>query len=241
MTISMETTHIAAKTGPDLSGLFAGFRFRVCETDDDARRSLDIRRRVYVEEKGLSVAVPDRYDEHSWLLLAEEVRTGRAVATMRVTSRAAGPLECEHSFVLPASLRSPDVVEASRFAILPEFRRDKNGSPAVSVGLFKTVALFVERVVGAKRWVLCSKAERVHTYTFLHFRQTGVRAPYTALDGTMHEILVQDLRHGYEPYRGDFAMWDFFFAQDSPEISVPVVPPPLGLGTAVTAPFRAIA
>lgn len=241
MTISMETTHIATKTGPDLSGLFAGFRFRVCETDEDARRSLDIRRRVYVEEKGLSVPVPDRYDEHSWLLLAEEADTGRAVATMRVTSRAVGPLECEHSFVLPASLRSPDVVEASRFAILPEFRRDNGGSPAVSIGLFKTVALFVERVVGAKRWVLCSKAERVHTYTFLHFRQTGVRAPYTALDGTMHEILVQDLRHGYEPYRGDFAMWDFFFVQDSPEIVVPAAPPPLGLGTAVTAPFRAIA
>ena len=103
----------------------------------------------------------------------------------------------------------------------------RSRSPAVSIGLFKTVALFVDRVVGAKRWLLCSKAERVHTYTFLRFRPTGVRAPYTALDGAMHEILVQDLRHGYEPYT-DFEMYDFFFRVESPEISLPAVPPALG-------------
>lgn len=240
MATSMQIARATGKLALDLSDLLTGFRFRVCQTEEDARRSLEIRRQVYVGERGLSVDVPDLYDRHSWLLMAEEVATGAAVATMRVTTRAAGPLECEHSFLLPASLRSPDVVEASRFAILPAFRQSKGRSPAVSIGLFKTVALFVDRVVGAKRWLLCSKAERVHTYTFLRFRPTGVRAPYTALDGAMHEILVQDLRHGYEPYT-DFEMYDFFFRVDSPEISLPTVPPALGLGTGTVAPLRASA
>ena len=240
MAASMQITPITTNIGLDLRGLFEGYRFRVCETEQDARRSLEVRRRVYVDEKGLSIDVPDVYDRHSWLLLAEDVETGAAIGTMRLTSRAGGPLECEHSFLLPAALRSPDVAEASRFAILPSHRQGTGRSPAVSIGLFKTVALFVDRVVGAKRWLLCSKAERVHTYTFLRFRQTGVRAPYTALDGTMHEILVQDLRHGYEPYT-DFPMHDFFFQVDSPEILLPAVPPPLGLGTTAASELKATA
>jgi hypothetical protein len=221
----------------DLSSLLAKYRFRVCDTEEDAERALEIRRRVYVEEKGVKVRVPDTYDRHSWLLLAEDVETGEAVGTMRITSRAAGPLECEHSFVLPISLRSTDVVEISRFAILPEHRKGNGRSAGVSIGLFKLVALFVERVVGAKRMVLCSKAERVQTYTFLQFRQTGVRAPYTALDGAMHEILVMDLRHGYDPYNSSFELYDFFFRTDSPEIVLPATPPPLGLGTTAASPL----
>jgi len=239
MAISMQIVPASmSRAQLDLRNLLHGYRFRVCGTEEDARRSLAIRRRVYVEEKGVAVEVPDAYDRHSWMMIAEEAETGEAVATMRITTRAAGPLECEHSFVLPGSLRAPDVVEISRFAILRQHRQCKGRSPGVSIGLFKLVGLFVDRVVGAKRMVLCSKEERVQTYRFLRFRPTGVRAPYTALDGAMHEILVMDLRHGYEPY-SDFEMYEFFFAVDSPEISLPSVPPPLGLGT--TSPTRLVA
>jgi N-acyl-L-homoserine lactone synthetase len=241
MAISMQITPgNLTKAQLDLLAVLEGYRFRVCETEAEVERSLAIRRRVYVEEKGVQVDVPDAYDRHSWLLIAEEVESGEAVATMRVTARAAGPLECEHSFVLPASLRAPDVVEISRFAILPEHRQGKGRSPGVSLGLFKAVILFAQRVVGAKRVVVCSKAERVQTYTFLCFRSTGVRAPYTALDGTMHEILVMDLRHGFDPY-GDHEMFEFFINVDSPQIVLPAVPPRLGLGTAGLAPMLASA
>lgn len=242
MAISMQITPASmTKAQIDLRGLLDGYRFLVCDTAEDAQRAQEIRRRVYVEERGLQVDVPDAYDRHSWLVLAERAETGEAVGTIRVTARAAGPLECEHSFVLPSSLRSPDVVEISRFAILPEHRQGKGRSPGVSIGLFKAVALFVERVVGAKRMVLCSKAERVQTYMFLQFRPTGVRAPYTVLDGAMHEILVLDMRHGYEPYGDDFELFDFFFRVNSPEISLPAIPPPLGLGTTIDLPLRATA
>jgi N-acyl-L-homoserine lactone synthetase len=231
MAISMQIAPVSmSKAQIELRDLLNGYRFRVCETEEDARRSLAVRRRVYVEEKGIDVEVPDAYDRHSWLLIAEDAETGEAVATMRVTTRAAGPLECEHSFVLPGSLRGPDVVELSRFAILPEHRQGKGRSPSVSIGLFKAVIHFAQRVIGAKRVVLCSKAERVQTYTWLCFRPTGVRAPYTALDGAMHEILVMDLRHGFEPY-GNHEMFQFFIEADSPQISLPAAPPPLGLGT----------
>jgi hypothetical protein len=233
---------MAASNQIQLGDILQGYRFRVCETDEDARRSLAIRRQVYVEEKGVKVEVPDAYDRHSWLLIAEDAETGEAVGTMRITARAAGPLECEHSFILPNVLRGPDVLELSRFAIVRNHRQGKDKAPAVSLGLFKAMILFVERMVGAKRLVLCSKAERVHTYTMVCFRPTGVRAPYTALDGSMHEILFMDLRHGFEPYR-DFPMYDYFAVIDSPEIMLPAVLPPLGLGTTieVEAPIRATA
>jgi hypothetical protein len=217
-----------SKAQIELRDLLSGYRFRVCQTEEDAQRSLAIRRRVYVEEKGVDVPVPDSYDRHSWLLLAEIAETGEAVATMRVTTRAAGPLECEHSFVLPSSLRSADVVEISRFAILPEHRQGKGRSPGVSMGLFKAVINFAQRVVGAKRVVVCSKAERVQTYTYLCFSPTGVRAPYTALDGAMHEILVMDLRHGFQPY-ADHEMFQFFIEANYSQIELPSLPPPLGL------------
>jgi hypothetical protein len=224
----------------ELRDLLVGYRFRVCSTEEDARRCLDIRRCVYGEEKGLDIAVPDAYDGHSWLLIAEDAETGEAVATMRVTTRAAGSLECEKSFVLPSSLRAPDVVEISRFAILPKHRQGKGRSPGVSIGMFKAVIHFAQRVVGAKRVVVCSKAERVQTYTWLCFRPTGVRAPYTALDGAMHEILVMDLRHGFEPY-GDHEAFQFFVVADSPQISLPSIPPPLGLGTTTGSGLQASA
>ena len=241
MAISMQVSPVSMKKAQiELRNLLNGYRFRVCQTPEDVRRSLAIRHQVYVEEKGVDVAVPDAYDRHSWLLIAEEEATGEAVATMRVTTRAAGPLECEHSFVLPSSLRTPEVVEISRFAILPRHRQGKGRSPGVSLGLFKAVILFAQRVIGAKRVVVCSKAERVQTYTYLCFRPTGVRAPYTALDGAMHEILVMDLRHGFEPY-ADHEMFQFFIETDSPQISLPALPPPLGLGTADDAPLQASA
>ena len=96
------------------------------------------------------------------------------------------------------------------------------------------------RVVGAARMVLCSKAERVQTYTYLGFRPTGVRAPYTALDGAMHEILVMDIRHGYEPYR-DHELFQFFFETNSPQIVLPAALPPLGLGVSGDALLKASA
>lgn len=232
MAVSMQISpESVTKPQIELGGLLCGYRFRVCETPEDAQRSLAIRREVYVKEKGVDVPVPDPYDRYSWLLIAEEEQTGDAVATMRITTRAAGPLESEHSFVLPSSLRAPEVVEISRYAILPHHRRGKGRSPGVSIGLFKAVIHFAYYVVGAKRIVVCSKAERVQTYTYLCFRPTGVRAPYTALDGAMHEILVMDLRHGFEPYRGH-EMFGFFIETPSPEIQLPDVPPPLGLGVA---------
>jgi hypothetical protein len=57
----------------------------------------------------------------------------------------------------------------------------------------------------------------------------------------MHEILVLDMRHGYEPYGGDFELFDFFFRVNSPEISLPAAPPALGLGTIGDAPLLATA
>ena len=241
MAASMQIAPVGMRKAQiDLASLLDGYRFRICETAHDAQRSLAIRRQVYVEEKGIDVPVPDSYDRHSWLLLAEDDETGEAVATMRLTTRAAGPLECEHSFVLPASLRSPGVVEISRFAILPNHRQGKGRSPGVSIGLFKTVAHFALRVLGASRIVVCSKPERVQTYTYLCFRQTGVRAPYTALDGEMHEILVVDLRHGFEPYR-DHEIFEFFCQARSPQILLPDVPPALGLAFASDVSFAASA
>src|SRR2546426_3330410 len=102
--------------------LLRGYRFSVCEDAASVARALDVRQQVYRGACGYDVPIPDEYDGRSWLLLAEEVRTGEAVGSMRVTPRSAGPLEAEEYFVLPAALRSANVVEITRFAILPTHR-----------------------------------------------------------------------------------------------------------------------
>jgi hypothetical protein len=206
----------------------SGYRFSVCATVDEAQRALAVRRQVYVGEKGYDVAVPDSFDERSWLLMAEDVKTGEAVGTLRITCAKAGSIEMASCFQLPARLCEPDVAELSRLAILPGHRAGATHSLAVSLGLFKLMVQVILRE-GIRLLAVCSKAERIWSYTWLQFRSTGVSAPYTVLDGAMHEILLLDLRHGPEPYQDTFDLYDFFFCQTTPEIMIPDRVPPLGV------------
>jgi hypothetical protein len=211
-----------------LSLELSGYRFKVCETADEAKRALDVRRQVYVGEKGYQVAVPDPYDERSWILMAEDAETGQAVGTLRITLAKAGSIEMGSCFELPARLCAPDVAELSRFAILPSHRAGATKSLAVSIGLFKLMVQVILRE-GIRLLAVCSKPERIWSYTWLQFRPTGVSAPYAVLDGAMHEILLLDLRHGPEPYQDTFDLYDFFFQAPSPEIEIPDQAPPLGV------------
>src|SRR5262245_56126215 len=86
------------------SDLLDGFRFRVCETAEDATRAIWVRRRVYRDGSGYDVPVPDDVDARSWLLIAEDVRTGAAVGTVRITPRSVGELEAEEYMHLPKRL-----------------------------------------------------------------------------------------------------------------------------------------
>jgi hypothetical protein len=214
-----------------LRRLLAGYRFRVCETPEDAQRALDVRRAVYRDECGYDVPVPDEYDARSWFLLAERADTGEAVGSIRMTSRAAGSLEAEEYFRLPSSLRMPTVVEISRFAILPDHRTGKMLMPAVALGLFKGLfkaMLQFLQVCGVQRAVVCAKPERVWTYAWMCFQQTGVRAPYVKLGGSVHELMILDFRYGPEIYE-DHRFYDFFVGTNSPEIEMPENAPALGV------------
>jgi hypothetical protein len=179
------------------SDLLRGYRFRLCDDADSTARALAVRRRVYVDGVGYSVPVPDEYDHRSWLLLAEDLTTGQAVGTMRLTPRLAGSLECEEYFDLPRWLQSPRAVELNRFAILPEYRKGKTFLPVVSVGLFKLVYDFLRRN-GAHYMVVASKPERTWTYRWLCFESTGQTASYTKLADAEHELLWHDFRHAPE-------------------------------------------
>src|SRR5205823_6658495 len=117
---------------------------------------------------GYDVPVPDEYDKRSWVLLAEHVRSGRAVGSMRVTPRSAGHLEAEEYFRLPALLRATGVVEVTRFAIPPEPRPSSRFFPAVALGLYKLVCQFT-RQLRASHVVICSKPERSFAYQRLGF------------------------------------------------------------------------
>lgn len=210
-----------------LRRLLAGYRFHVCETAEDAERALQVRRTVYLDECGYDVPIPDEYDARSWLLLAERADTGEAVGSIRVTSRAAGPVEAEEYFRLPSTLRSADVVEISRFAILPDHRKGKALMPTVALGLFKAMLQFL-RVQGVQRVVVCAKPERVWTYSWMCFQQTGVRAPYVKLGGSIHELMLLDFRYGPEVYE-EHRFYDFFVDTQSPEIQMPGRAPALGV------------
>jgi len=200
--------------------LLRGYRFSVCEDAESVARALEVRRRVYQGSCGYEVPVPDEYDGRSWLLLAEDVRTGEAVGSMRVTPRAAGPLECEEYLVLPPALQSANVVEITRFAVLPNYRDSKRFLPVVALGLFKLVSHFVVAATGAEHAVVCCKAERIWSYEWMRFRRTRIVARYTKLGGCEHELLSCDLSSGVGVH-SDHRYWTFFFEIDHPEVVLP--------------------
>ena len=212
-----------------LSGLLQGYRFAVARTEAEVASAFDVRKRVYVEECGYDVPIPDEYDKRSWLLVAEDVRTNAVVGSMRVTPRATGPLEAEEYFVLPPHLRSAKAVEVTRFAILPEFRKSRRFLPVVAMGLFKLVCNFV-RQVDAQYVVVCAKAERVWTYEWLKFQRLGMACEYAKLAGARHELMAADLNGGIARH-SDHRYWDFFFETDHAEVVLPDRIPDVGVGT----------
>jgi hypothetical protein len=219
-----------------LGQLLKGYRFSVCEGPAAAARALEVRRQVYVDGIGYDVPVPDEYDRRSWFLLAEDVEAGKAVGSMRITPRFAGELEAEEYFSLPPILRSPRVVEISRFAILPEYRKGKTFLPSVSVGLFKLGIAFLR--LRTDDVVICSKPERVWTYEWLCFEGTGLVARYAKLNNAEHELLVLDFRHIVKTYAGH-PFEELLVGPPCPEVVVPRRAPALGIGVrAETREFR---
>jgi N-acyl-L-homoserine lactone synthetase len=226
--------------GSIFTGLLRGYRFAVARTEAEVAAALAVRRQVYGEECGYDVPIPDEYDKRSWLLVAEHVRSGRIVGSMRVTPRATGPVEAEEYLTLPAHLRTVRTVEVTRFAILPEFRKSRRFLPVVAMGLFKLVCNFV-RQLDAQYVVVCAKAERVWTYEWLKFQRLGVACEYAKLAGARHELMVCDLNGGMSRHR-DHRYWDFFFELDHAEVEVPAHEPDLGVGMRPAMPaFRRMA
>ena len=190
---TMQTAEIGTEQSDALFvEMLRGYRFRVCEDAESVAKSLEVRRAVYIEENGYDIPVPDQYDFWSWLLIAEDVRTGEVVGTMRLTPRSEGPLETGGVLHLPRRLRSTKTVEINRFAILPPTARARPSSPVVSIGLLQARARDLEG--GATLMVICSKAERAWTYCWLGFQQTGLKASYAKLHDVEHEVLTFDLR-----------------------------------------------
>ena len=219
-----------------MTDLLNGYRFRVCETAEDVERALEVRRAVYNGSCGYDVPVPDEHDSRSWILLAEDMRTGKAVGTMRITPRFGGKLELEEYFRLPLHLRSSRTVELNRFAILPEYRKGKTFLPAVSCGLFKLVMSFLQRL-GTHHMVIASKPERIWTYEWLRFERTGVVASYGKLDDAKHELMAYDFRRALA-ILADHPFHEFFCDLEYPEIAVPANIPALDLVAEPEVPFR---
>ena len=207
--------------------LLDGFRFRVCETAEDATRAIEVRRRVYRDASGYTVPVPDDVDARSWLLIAEEVETGRAVGTVRITPRSAGSLECEEYMHLPVRLATPRTIEITRLAILPEYRKTNMLIPAVSFGLFRLTYEFAMQV-GAQAEVVCSKPERIMSYVLMGFQPTGRSASYTKLNGARHDLLWHDFRHASTMVENELFR-RLYLGNGFPQVTPPNAVPALGL------------
>jgi hypothetical protein len=208
--------------------MFGPYRFRVCETDEQAAVAFEIRRQVYQEGCEYTVRIPDEIDERSWFFLAEEASTGKPIGTMRATSRAYGPFELEKYFRLPDTLRSSRAVELARFAIIPEYRRGR-GAPVVSLGLCNLVKRFLD-TLGAEYMVFAAKAKQAMTYSWMRFTSTGVRAHYDDLGEDDHELMFGNMaraataldRHPFKPVLDGYPFETGL---------LPRCTPPLGLGT----------
>jgi hypothetical protein len=207
--------------------LLDGFRFRVCETEEDATRAIEVRRRVYRDGSGYTVPVPDDVDARSWLLIAEDVTTGKAVGTVRITPRSAGPLEGEEYIQLPKRLARAETIEITRLAILPEYRKTNMLIPAVSFGLFRLTYEFAMQL-GAQAEVVCSKPERLMSYVLMGFQPTGRSASYTKLNGAKHELLWHDFRQADTMVDNELFR-RLYLGQGFPQVETPEAVPALGL------------
>jgi hypothetical protein len=208
--------------------LLDGYRFRVCNDPESVAAALDVRRQVYVEDCGYDVPIPDAIDDRSWLLLAEDVATGRPCGTLRITPRALGPLECEDYFRLPPHLQTPRTLEITRFAILREYRKGSTFLPIVSFGLY-ALTMHVANVAGAANLVIAVKPTRVWTHEWMTFRDTGQVASYGLLGDKPHHLLEFDLetvadRAPGHPFRA------FFLGPRLPQLVVPARLPAPGVG-----------
>lgn len=207
--------------------LLDGFRFRVAQTAEDATRAIAVRRRVYRESSGYDVPVPDDVDARSWLLMAEDVQSGRVVGTVRITPRAAGSLESEEYIQLPVRLANARTIEITRLAILPEYRKTNMLIPAVSFGLFRLTYEFAMQL-GAHAEVVCSKPERVMSYVLMGFQPTGLTASYTKLNGARHELLWHDFRHAATMVENELFR-RLYLGHGFPQVTTPQAVPALGL------------
>jgi hypothetical protein len=220
------TTHATDIAGIP-ANLLDGFHFRVCRTTEEADRAVEVRRRVYREGAGYTVAVPDELDGRSWLLMAEDTQTGATVGTVRLTPRSAGPLEAEEYIDLPGWLAMPRAIEITRLAILPEYRKTNMLVPAVSFGLFRLTYEFAT-LLGAEFEVVCSKPERIMSYALMGFQPTGLTASYTKLNGARHELLWHDFRRAATLVENELFR-RLYLGAGFPQVATPDVVPALGL------------
>ena len=209
----------ALADGDSLARLLRGYRFSLCETTEAVAQALDVRRRVYVDERGYDVPVPDKHDQRSWFLVAEHLETEEAVGSMRLTPRFAGPFEADEYFRLPAHVRSPHAVELNRFAIPRSYCKGKTLLPIVSLGLFKLVMEYL-RHIDAHRMLIASKPESVCTYQWMGFERTGLTAPYGGFDHSEHELLTYEL-HRSPKALSDHPLHDFFVRMRYQEVRLP--------------------
>jgi N-acyl-L-homoserine lactone synthetase len=219
--------------------ILEGFRFQVCRDPWQAAQALEVRRQVYLEDSGYEVPIPDEYDRRSWLITAEDLSTGKIVGSIRVTPRFAGPLEAEEYFTLPTHLRTPKAYEVSRFAILPGYRKGKTFLPVVSLGLFKTVQMLLERV-GAQYMVICSKPERAWTFEWMRFEHTGLLARYEKLNNAEHALLTYDFSRERQTM-ADHPLRAYWLDIQYPQVNVPKRLPALGLGGETTSRYVRLA
>jgi hypothetical protein len=227
-TDTAEDTQITADRVASIpADLLDGFRFRVCETAEDATRAIEVRRRVYRDGSGYNVPVPDDVDGRSWLLMAEDVESGQVVGTVRITPRSAGRLECEEYLNLPRRLATPRTIEITRLAILNDYRKTNMLVPAVSFGLFRLTYEFAMQL-GAEAEVVCSKPERVLAYVLMGFQPTGRSASYTRLNGARHDLLSHDFRHASTMVENELFR-RLYLGAGFPQVTTPASIPALGL------------
>ena len=210
-----------------MAALLHGYSFVVCERPETAREAVEVRRRVYVEQNGYRIPVPDAYDRRSWFLLARSCATGQAVGSMRLTPRFAGPFECEEYFTVPRRLVSPRAIELNRFAILPEHRKGKTFLPSVTFGLFTLGIRFLRRMK-TPLLTIASKPERAWTYHWIGFEETGLVAPYGKLGNSEHSLLWYDFAN-IENILASHPFRDFLLRQEHAEVVLPSRVPSLGL------------
>lgn len=213
---------------PTMSTAALSFTLHPVRTEQDLLDACEVRSEAYGRHQPdwrESFAQPETIDRRSGttVLLCRDKLSGQAVATARLQTSAAGPLQIEGSLMLPAPLSQQPRAEITRLSVLPGV------DMTARLALFK--ASYLLGLSQGVRWLVIGarKPALIRIYQRLGFDDVlgaDRLVPLAHAGGLPHRILSFDLQGARAAWQHQqHPLLDFMVGTEHPDIVLPLPTP----------------